>query len=377
MNNLNIDLNYLLSGLSFPSVGNIIMILISAVLIFRAVYHKQSPLLLLPMGVGMLAVNLPLPYITASVIDRTTSIMVEGALSGVYPVLIFFAVGTMIDLGLILADPKNFFIGASSQVGIFAVFLLMGSLGKYTGIDLQTSAATAIIGSADGAMGMYLSALLSPSNFAAITIAAYLYIGFLPVIQPKLIYLLTTEKERRVSMPYLRHVSRGEKIIFSVIAMSICGIFLSNAFPLIGALMFGNILREADIIDILPITIQKAIRDMLTIAVGIAIGSSAYAKTFITLDTFFILSFGFLSFVLSTSMGIITAKVINVLTKGSVNPIIGSAGISAFPVPSWSAHLFAQEVKSSNCLLLHAMAVNTAGIISGAICAGIFLIFFN
>lgn len=376
MTDFSLDFNYLLSELSFPTLGNVIMIILSGVLMYQSVYHKQKPLLLLPMSVVMLAVNLPLPNVTARVINEMTSFLFEGAISGVYPLLIFFAVGTMIDLGLLLASPKNFFIGASSQLGIFLVFFVAGYFSNILGLNLELSSVAAIIGSADGAMAMYLSALISPQNFAAVSIAAYSFTALLPVIQPKITAMLTTENERKISMEYLKHVSRGEKIIFAIISMTLSGIFLPNSFPLVGALMFGNILREANIIDSFSSNFQKAFTNIVTMAIGITIGSSAYASSFLTMETLFIFIFGLISFILSTGIGVITAKIMNVITGGKVNPIIGSAGISAFPVPSWSAHLFAQEVKSSNCLLLHAMAVNTAGIISGAIGVGIFLTFF-
>ena len=376
MTDFSLDFNYLISELSFPTFGNIIMIIISGILMYQSVYHKQKPLLLLPMSVVMLAVNLPLPNITAKVVNEMTSFLFQGAISGVYPLLIFFAVGTMIDLGLLLASPKNFFIGASSQLGIFLVFFIAGYFADIFGLSLELSSVAAIIGSADGAMAMYLSALISPKNFAAVSISAYSFTALLPVIQPKITAMLTTESERKISMDYLKHVSRGEKIIFAIISMTLSGLFLPNSFPLIGALMFGNILREASIIDSFSSNFQKAFTNIVTMAIGIAIGSSAYASSFLTMETLFIFVFGLISFILSTGIGVITAKIMNVITGGRVNPIIGSAGISAFPVPSWSAHLFAQEVKSSNCLLLHAMAVNTAGIISGAIGVGIFMTFF-
>lgn len=374
MNNaLGLDFNYLFAGFYPPSFSQIIMILIGAYLIYMSIYYNKKPLLLLPMGVAILAANMPLPKITEDVINGFLGMIYNGASSGVYSVLVFFAVGTMIDLGLVLADPKNFFIGASSQIGIFVVFFIISNL-----MGSDAAAATSIIGAADGSLAMYMTTLVTDARyFAPIVMASYLYMELLPILQIGVTKFLTTKKERTISMSYLRHVSRGEKIIFAVIAMSLCGIFLANSFPLIAALLFGSILRESDIIKNFSVTLQKSLTGILTMLIGIAIGSSASADTFISLSTILIFVFGFVSLILNTVIGVLVAKIINVLTGGKVNPIIGSAGLSAFPVPAWGAHIYGQENSSSNCLLLHAMAVNISGIISGAITVGIFLTFFH
>lgn len=374
MNNaLGLDFNYLFAGFYPPSFSQIIMILIGAYLIYMSIYYNKKPLLLLPMGVAILAANMPLPKITEDVINGFLGMIYNGASSGVYSVLVFFSVGTMIDLGLVLADPKNFFIGASSQIGIFVVFFMISNL-----MGSDAAAATSIIGAADGSLAMYMTTLVTDARyFAPIVMASYLYMELLPILQIGVTKFLTTKKERTISMSYLRHVSRGEKIIFAVIAMSLCGIFLANSFPLIAALLFGSILRESDIIKNFSVTLQKSLTGILTMLIGIAIGSSASADTFISLSTILIFVFGFVSLILNTVIGVIVAKIINVLTGGKVNPIIGSAGLSAFPVPAWGAHIYGQENSSSNCLLLHAMAVNISGIISGAITVGIFLTFFH
>lgn len=372
-NSLGLDFNYLFAGFYPPSFSQIIMILIGAYLIYMSIYYNKKPLLLLPMGVAILAANMPLPKITEDVINGFLGMIYNGASSGVYSVLVFFAVGTMIDLGLVLADPKNFFIGASSQIGIFVVFFMISNL-----MGSDVAAATSIIGAADGSLAMYMTTLVTDARyFAPIVMASYLYMELLPILQIGVTKFLTTKKERTISMSYLRHVSRGEKIIFAVIAMSLCGIFLANSFPLIAALLFGSILRESDIIKNFSVTLQKSLTGILTMLIGIAIGSSASADTFISLSTILIFVFGFVSLILNTVIGVIVAKIINVLTGGKVNPIIGSAGLSAFPVPAWGAHIYGQENSSSNCLLLHAMAVNISGIISGAITVGIFLTFFH
>lgn len=374
MNNaLGLDFNYLFAGFYPPSFSQIIMILIGAYLIYMSIYYNKKPLLLLPMGVAILAANMPLPKITEDVINGFLGMIYNGASSGVYSVLVFFAVGTMIDLGLVLADPKNFFIGASSQIGIFVVFFMISNL-----IGADVAAATSIIGAADGSLAMYMTALVTDARyFAPIVMASYLYMELLPILQTGVTKFLTTKKERTISMSYLRHVSRGEKIIFAVIAMALCGIFLANSFPLIAALLFGSILRESDIIKNFSVTLQKSLTGILTMLIGIAIGSSASADTFISISTILIFVFGFISLILNTIIGVIVAKIINVVTGGKVNPIIGSAGLSAFPVPAWGAHIYGQENSSSNCLLLHAMAVNISGIISGAITVGILLTFFH
>ena len=375
---LGLDLNNLIAGFYPPSFAQIIMMLLGAYLIYMSIYYNKKPLLLLPMGVAILASNMPLPRMTTEVVNGFLGFIYSGADSGVYSILVFFAVGTMIDLGLILADPKNFFIGASSQIGIFIIFYIMSSLGVYFNLGDNIAAATSIIGAADGSLAMYMASLIAePRYFAPIVIAAYLYMELLPILQTTVTKFMTTKEERKISMSYLRHVSRGEKIIFAVISMGFCGIFLSNSFPLIAALLFGSILRESDIIKNFSVNLQKSLNGILTMLIGIAVGSSTTAETFITFNTFIIFFFGLLSLILSTVIGIIVAKIINILTGGKVNPIIGSAGLSAFPIPAWGAHIYGQENSSSNCLLLHAMAVNISGIISGAVVVGILLAFFH
>ncbi|WP_456060128.1 sodium ion-translocating decarboxylase subunit beta [Brachyspira pilosicoli] len=296
MNNaLGLDFNYLFAGFYPPSFSQIIMILIGAYLIYMSIYYNKKPLLLLPMGVAILAANMPLPKITEDVINGFLGMIYNGASSGVYSVLVFFAVGTMIDLGLVLADPKNFFIGASSQIGIFVVFFMISNL-----MGSDVAAATSIIGAADGSLAMYMTTLVTDARyFAPIVMASYLYMELLPILQIGVTKFLTTKKERTISMSYLRHVSRGEKIIFAVIAMSLCGIFLANSFPLIAALLFGSILRESDIIKNFSVTLQKSLTGILTMLIGIAIGSSASADTFISLSTILIFVFGFVSLILS------------------------------------------------------------------------------
>ena len=375
---LGLDLNNLIAGFYPPSFAQIIMMLLGAYLIYMSIYYNKKPLLLLPMGVAILASNMPLPRMTTEVVNGFLGFIYSGADSGVYSILVFFAVGTMIDLGLILADPKNFFIGASSQVGIFIVFYVMSSLSVYLNLGDDIAAATSIIGAADGSLAMYMASLIAePRYFAPIVIAAYLYMELLPILQISVTKFMTTKEERKISMSYLRHVSRGEKIIFAVISIGFCGIFLSNSFPLIAALLFGSILRESDIIKNFSVNLQKSLNGILTMIIGIAIGSRATADTFITLNTIVIFFFGFMSLILSTIIGILVAKIMNILTGGKVNPIIGSAGLSAFPIPAWGAHIYGQENSSSNCLLLHAMAVNISGIISGAVVVGILLAFFH
>ena len=375
---LGLDLNNLIAGFYPPSFAQIIMMLLGAYLIYMSIYYNKKPLLLLPMGVAILASNMPLPRMTTEVVNGFLGFIYSGADSGVYSILVFFAVGTMIDLGLILADPKNFFIGASSQIGIFIIFYIMSSLGVYLNLGDNIAAATSIIGAADGSLAMYMASLIAePRYFAPIVIAAYLYMELLPILQITVTKFMTTKEERKISMSYLRHVSRGEKIIFAVISMGFCGIFLSNSFPLIAALLFGSILRESDIIKNFSVNLQKSLNGILTMLIGIAVGSSTTAETFITFNTFIIFFFGLLSLILSTVIGILVAKIMNILTGGKVNPIIGSAGLSAFPIPAWGAHIYGQENSSSNCLLLHAMAVNISGIISGAVVVGILLAFFH
>ncbi len=375
---LGLDLNNLIAGFYPPSFAQIIMMLLGAYLIYMSIYYNKKPLLLLPMGIAILASNMPLPRMTTEVVNGFLGFIYSGADSGVYSILVFFAVGTMIDLGLILADPKNFFIGASSQIGIFIVFYVMSSLSVYLNLGDDIAAATSIIGAADGSLAMYMASLIAePRYFAPIVIAAYLYMELLPILQIAVTKFMTTKEERKISMSYLRHVSRGEKIIFAVISIGFCGIFLSNSFPLIAALLFGSILRESDIIKNFSVNLQKSLNGILTMIIGIAIGSRATADTFITFNTIVIFFFGFMSLILSTIIGILAAKIMNILTGGKVNPIIGSAGLSAFPIPAWGAHIYGQENSSSNCLLLHAMAVNISGIISGAVVVGILLAFFH
>ncbi len=361
----------------FPDgLGRIIMILIGLGLIYLAIAKKFEPLLLLPIGFGAILTNIPAAGIAeAGLMGQPAGFLYYfytiGVESGVFPLLIFLGVGAMTDFGPLLANPKTALLGAGAQVGIFiALFgaLLMGGL-----FTLQDAAAIGIIGGADGPTAIFLASRLSPHLLGAIAVAAYSYMALVPIIQPPIMRLLTTRKERSIVMSQLRHVSRVEKILFPITVLIICIALLPSATPLIGMLMLGNLMKESCVVERLSDTAQNALINIVTIMLGLAIGSKLAAGEFLTIQTLGILALGLFAFMMGTSGGILLAKLMNLVSREKINPLIGAAGVSAVPMAARVANKVGQEANPHNILLMHAMGPNVAGVIGSAVAAGVLL----
>ena len=369
--------------------GFIIMILISLVLLYLAIVKKFEPLLLLPIAFGMLLTNLPGANMfhealfadghvhwsmfadhnnPAGLIDY----LYLGVKLGIYPCIIFVGVGAMTDFGPLIANPKSLLLGAAAQFGIFATFL--GALAL--GFNYWEAGSIGIIGGADGPTSIYLTSKLAPSLLAPIAVAAYSYMALVPVIQPPIMKALTTEKERKIEMKQLRNVSKTEKILFPIVITIIISLLLPSAAPLIGCLMLGNLLKESGVTERLSKTVQNELMNIVTIFLGISVGATATATTFLSLQTIEIMVMGVLAFSLGSASGVILAKVINLFSKDKINPLIGSAGVSAVPMAARVSQTVGQKYNPGNFLLMHAMGPNVAGVIGSAVAAGILLSFF-
>ncbi len=367
----------------------IIMIAIAVFLMYLAIVKKFEPMLLLPIAFGMLLVNLPLTGITADPqynADGTLAqpggllyYLYQGVKLGIYPSLIFIGVGAMTDFGPLIASPKSLLLGAAAQVGIFATFLgaiLLGNLlPESTGMafDFKEAASISIIGGADGPTAIYLTTRLAPHLLGPIAVAAYSYMALVPFIQPPVMKLLTTKKERAIVMKQLRPVSRTEKIIFPIVVTIAVSLLVPSAAPLIGALMLGNLMRECGVVDRLSKTAQNELMNIVTIFLGVSVGSTATAEAFLNFQTLFILLLGVVAFMIGTSGGILFAKFMNLFSKNKINPLIGSAGVSAVPMAARVSQVVGQKENPSNFLLMHAMGPNVAGVIGSAIAAGVLL----
>ncbi len=373
----------------FFSIGdgwkNLIMIFVSCVLIYLAIGKKFEPLLLLPIAIGMLLTNLPGADVfheelfagghihwaefanKAGLID----ILYLGVKLGVYPCLIFIGVGAMTDFGPLLANPKSLMLGAAAQVGIFATFAGACALG-FTG---KQAASIGIIGGADGPTAIFVTSLLSPELLGPIAVAAYSYMALVPVIQPPIMKALTTKKERAIVMTSLKPVSKIQKILFPVVVTVFVALIVPSATPLIGCLMFGNLLKECGVCDRLSKTVQNELMNIVTVFLGISVGATATASTFLSLNTLKIIVMGVVAFAVATAFGVFIAKFMNLfLPEGKkINPLIGSAGVSAVPMAARVSQKVGQEENPSNFLLMHAMGPNVAGVIGSAIAAGVLI----
>lgn len=359
--------------------GQFIMIIICLFLLYLGIAKKFEPLLLVPIAFGGLLANIPF----AGLVDAGTATTPPGMLNVLYnmgiantlfPLLIFMGVGAMTDFSPVIANPKTFLLGAAAQFGIFGT--LLGALClNDLGIDftLKEAASVAIIGGADGPTSIYLTARLAPNLLAAVAVAAYSYMALVPIIQPPIMRALTNEKERQIKMRQLREVSQTERIIFPIVVLLLCVLFFPTATPLIGALMFGNLLRESGVTARLSDTLQNALINTVTIFLGLAVGSKMVASSFLVPKTLFILFLGVIAFGIGTASGVLMAKLMNVFCKEKVNPLIGSAGVSAIPMAARVSNKLGQEADPSNYLLMHAMGPNVAGSIGSAIAAGILL----
>lgn len=364
----------------------IVMFLIAGVLIYLAIAKQFEPLLLLPIAFGMLLTNLPTTgdaalfhpeFFTQTSIDFAQVLHDGGLLDllylgvklGIYPPLIFLGIGAMTDFGPLIANPKSFILGAAAQAGIFLTFIIAPLLGY----DLRQAGAIAIIGGADGPTAIYVAKTLAPALLGSIAVAAYSYMALVPVIQPPIMTLLTTEKERAVVMEQLRPVSKVEKILFPIIVTLVVALLIPTAIPLVGMLMLGNIMKESGVVDRLVKTAQNELMNIITIFLGVTVGATATANVFLTWETIGIVLLGLAAFCIGTAAGVLFGKLMYLFTKGKVNPLIGSAGVSAVPMAARVSQKVGQKANPSNFLLMHAMGPNVAGVIGSAVAAGVLL----
>ena len=366
----------------------VVMLLISFVLIYLAIGQKFEPLLLLPIAVGMLLTNLPgagmfhLDFFIAESVDYMhvlhhgglLDLLYLGVKLGIYPCLIFIGIGAMTDFTPLIANPKSLLIGAGAQLGVFVAFsaaLLSGMFG------LGAAASIGIIGGADGPTAITVTKELAPHLLGAIAIAAYSYMALIPLIQPPFMRLLTTKKERQIKMSNLRSVSKREKILFPIVVTVVVALIVPDALTLIGCLMFGNLLNVCGVTERLSKTVQNELMNIVTVFLGISVGATASAANFLRFETLLIIGCGLVAFCISTVGGLLTAKVMNWITGGKINPLIGSAGVSAVPMAARVAQIEGQKADPSNFLLMHAMGPNVAGVIGSAVAAGVFLSMFG
>ena len=365
---------------------NWVMILVTFVLFYLAIVKKFEPLLLLPIAFGMLLVNIyPEIMYDPLMMSSYEGEVVEGAhwydagvlrliyagvKSSIFPCLIFMGVGAMTDFGPLLANPSSLLLGAAAQLGIYVAFLLAILSGQFTPNE---AASIAIIGGADGPTAIFLTGKLAPQLLGPIAVAAYSYMALIPLIQPPIMKALTTKKEREIKMNQLRTVSKTEKIIFPIVVTVICVLILPSVAPLLGFLMLGNLFKESGVTDRLSDTAQNALCNIITILLGVTVGATAEGRTFLDFKTLLIIGLGLIAFSFSTAGGVIFAKIMNVITKGKVNPLIGSAGVSAVPMAARVSQTEGRKYNPSNFLLMHAMGPNVAGVIGSAVAAGFLL----
>lgn len=361
-------------GVANMGWGQLLMMLVGGLLIYLAINRKFEPLLLLPIGFGAILANIPVAGI-AEEGGLLWYLYHVGIESGVFPLLIFMGVGALTDFSALIAMPMTLFLGAAAQFGIFATLLGALALNLIPGFDfsLADASAIAIIGGADGPTAIFLASRLSPDLLGAIAVAAYSYMALVPIIQPPIMRALTTEKERRVVMSQLRPVSRLERILFPFTVLILCILFLPSAAPLIGMLMFGNLLREAGVVERLSRAAQNEIINIVTIFLGLSVGSKLSAEKFLTLETLGILALGALAFCIGTAAGVLMGKMMHRLSGGKVNPLIGAAGVSAVPMAARVVNKVGLEADHHNFLLMHAMGPNVAGVIGSAVAAGVLL----
>ena len=363
----------------------IVMLLIACVLLYLAIVKQYEPLLLLPIAFGMVLTNLPgagmfhselfegghVHWTGFDSLAGLIDYLYLGVKLGIYPCLIFVGVGAMTDFGPLIANPKSLLLGAAAQVGIFATYLGATALGFLP----NEAASTAIIGGADGPTAIYLTSKLAPHLLGPIAVAAYSYMALVPVIQPPIMKALTTQKERQISMKQLRNVSKTEKIVFPIVLTMIIALLLPSAAPLIGCLMLGNLMKECGVVERLSKTVQNELMNIVTVFLGISVGATATAEAFLNWQTIGILVLGILAFCLGSAGGVVLAKIINLFSKEKINPLIGSAGVSAVPMAARVSQKVGQAANPSNFLLMHAMGPNVAGVIGSAVAAGILLSF--
>lgn len=365
------------SGFVAMDIKTLIMLVISFVLLYLAIVKQFEPMLLIPIAFGMFLANLPLAGMmnspTEDQIGGVLYYLYQGVKLGVFPPLIFMGVGAMTDFGPLISNPKSLLLGAAAQFGIFATFIGAVVSGAFTAAE---GASIGIIGGADGPTALYLTSLLAPHLLGSIAIAAYSYMALVPVIQPPIMKALTTKEERMIKMEQLRPVSQKEKIIFPIMVTLLVSLVVPAAAPLIGMLMLGNLFREVLIVDKLKDTASDALMYIVTIFLGVTVGATANAEQFLSPKTLLIMLLGVVAFSFGTAMGVILAKIMNKFSKEPINPLIGSAGVSAVPMAARVSQVVGQKENPGNFLLMHAMGPNVAGVIGSAVAAGVLLSLF-
>ena len=359
------------SGFAALTWQNLAMILVSFVLFYLAIVKKFEPLLLLPISFGMFLVNLPL----AGLMDEGGIIylMSYGVKSNLFPCLVFMGVGAMTDFSPLIANPISLLLGAAAQLGIYVAFIFATQIG-FTPAE---AAAIGIIGGADGPTSIYIANNLAPHLLAPIAVAAYSYMALIPLIQPPIMKALTTKKERAVKMGQLRKVSKTEKVVFPIAVVLFCSLLLPSVAPLLGLLMMGNLFKESGVVQRLSDTAQNAMINIITIMLGLSVGAKADGSTFLDVSTLQIIAMGLAAFCFSTAGGVLLGKVLYYVTGGKINPLIGSAGVSAVPMAARVSQTVGAKENPTNFLLMHAMGPNVAGVIGSAVAAGFFMMIFK
>jgi carboxybiotin decarboxylase len=362
------------TGLYGFEAGNLAMIAVCCLLIYLAIAKEFEPLLLLPIGFGGLLANVPFADIAGDA-GFLGIIYNMGVTNGLFPLLIFMGVGALTDFSPLIANPKTALLGAAAQFGIFTTLIGALALSQFTSLDfsLQDASAIGIIGGADGPTAIFIASRLSPDLLGAIAVAAYSYMALVPIIQPPIMRFLTTEEERRIPMRQLRPVKRAERIAFPLLVLGLCILLLPDACPLVGALCFGNLMAESGVVDRLANTARNELINIVTILLGLAVGSKLEADKFLALETLGILGLGLVAFCIGTAAGLLLAKLMNLLSKEKINPLIGSAGVSAVPMAARVTNKVGLEADPGNFLLMHAMGPNVAGVIGSAVAAGVLL----
>lgn len=391
---------------AIDAVKIIIMLAVACVLLYLAIVKGFEPLLLLPIAFGMLLTNLPMIKDSSAIMMHTEfftdpefmidgkyidvghicrhggllDLLYLGVKLGIYPPLIFLGIGCMTDFGPLIANPKSILLGAAAQFGVFFTFvgaLVISALVPSIAWGVKEAASIGIIGGADGPTAIYVTKTLAPSLLPAIAVAAYSYMALIPIIQPPFMKLFTTKKARGVVMEQLRPVSKTEKIIFPIVVTIVVALVIPDAVSLVGCLMLGNLLKESGVCDRLAKTAQNELMNIITIFLGVTVGATATAEAFLTPATLGIVALGLIAFIFSTIGGLLLGDLMYVLTKGKVNPLIGSAGVSAVPMAARVSQVVGQKENPSNFLLMHAMGPNVAGVIGSAVAAGVFLSMFT
>ena len=399
-------MNALISSGPVDAIKTIIMLAVACVLLYLAIVKKFEPLLLLPIAFGMLLTNLPMikdsaaimmhpefftdpeylidgQYLDVGMVCRNgglLDLLYLGVKLGIYPPLIFLGIGCMTDFGPLIANPKSILLGAAAQFGVFFTFvgaLVLSALVPSINFGVKEAASIGIIGGADGPTAIYVTKTLAPSLLSAIAVAAYSYMALIPIIQPPFMKLLTTKKMRATVMDQLRPVSKTEKILFPIVVTIVVALIVPDAVSLVGCLMLGNLLKESGVCDRLAKTAQNELMNIITIFLGVTVGATASASAFLSAQTLGIIALGLTAFCFSTIGGLLLGDLMYVLTKGKVNPLIGSAGVSAVPMAARVSQIVGQKENPSNFLLMHALGPNVAGVIGSAVAAGVFLSMFS